>query len=1295
MSFCSIQFGKNNKGEHTAVNNQGGASELYPKIVGDLEKNITNRKASYTANKEYVDNLVSQNKIAGRSAVDIAKALYGAAYLSGLPESEFMTEPGFQKLVYNKDVGVAPSSTQPVSNQVYQALGFDKMITPNDRVVFGHPTIGKSFLKTRGEDKFISLDDDYATEINKAVKEIAAKYNVTPYQVKDGGTQKWNKEYNQMMQSMFDKAKDRALSEGKTLFTSNTNLLRNNLDLFDKVINLTDKEFNKRIQERGAKYDVAEWKSQINEAVSKVPQSKVITTDKYLADLFLTPEQEQQAQEYSEQGAAVKPGVQEAVVPFDKQAAYEKSGGFRIINTAKELNLSKDEIKTIYDNYVALMGRKREGKEITLDKFEGAVLGNLQVFKSKNTYIFGEWDSKNNVFKGRLMSSPSIRELYAELDVLFSNVSFMASVPADIGRMLEKKGLYKLDVDKPYDFRGEDMVKNLYFSNKELIEKIFKKSVDKVSYEDVAKYDTFFNYFSLLKRLKESYKKEESGKVFSLLKQIGIYDYNAYRLSKKLQNKDLSKSDVDGVVNEIIKNSSLNKVAINRQDIINNPAVYKELDTELNKSLAMYLSKFGIKTETLDDLQFKLGIDSFAHVDILNKVLYVNKNNQSDYPQQAGKVIAYMMQHNPLVTEITSSMKKYSMFKNLSQDELLDAVGDLISQELHKRTNTALPKSLLDSIAALIRQFFELLSSVRIDRINRNVGIIADGILLQNESLITSSTFKPGAVGKVIGKVSLNEALEKDKFANTIVEKMSPHFILTGSVTLAEQGTVYRPEENAVHDLDWISPLARNQSKKIFESLYPRNHYIREIISEEYTTDTWIVAPDGYTIENLVLEGSNNRIGGYDIVDKNGTVVSSYEPLSDSHTGNVEAKVVDIFSYNTYNEENFKSQRIKLASGIELNIADWRNTFKAKLTFGRLKDIWDYNRFIPYENVYREEERVEPTNVPLPPTTEAFVEQTKLDNNASNALLAKRMEPLLKQNPVELVQVDTAGMIAYNPETGKVEVPVVEQGQNDQAAKDILNQTLVGLFDKMGTKSLEAQSNTVQYSYLTGKLDRLRKQYGDKVEMKDHFKDLFSFIRGYMTDPEMTKWVNQRLDDKKTFVDNMAELVAAGVLDKRILKQNVYEYLSLADSRVIYTPPISSTTLNEMVSEIEEYGTVSAEDDVTTIKVKKDFDIVRGILDSYYAVYGDKISEFMKITENEKEFNVQLSYDLLEKYKQQLKDERATFVAANNEYQLTEVENKEGRMVDAIPSLKYLTDEEKRYAESLLNNGDFPLQCGI
>ena len=159
-------------------------------------------------------------------------------------------------------------------------------ILPTDRIIFGHPSIGKSYLKGKGEDRFISLDDDYKKEINRAVEQIAKTYNVTTYQVKDGGNQEWNKAYNSMMQDLFNNAKQEAISKNKTLFTSNTNLLKTNIESFDKVINIPDEEFYKRIKERGEKYDTKQWKAQINEAISKVSSNKVIITDKYLSDLL-------------------------------------------------------------------------------------------------------------------------------------------------------------------------------------------------------------------------------------------------------------------------------------------------------------------------------------------------------------------------------------------------------------------------------------------------------------------------------------------------------------------------------------------------------------------------------------------------------------------------------------------------------------------------------------------------------------------------------------------------------------------------------------------------------------------------------------------------------------------------------------------------------------------------------------------------------------------------------------------------------------------------------------------------
>ena len=622
-------------------------------------------------------------------------------------------------------------------------------------------------------------------------------------------------------------------------------------------------------------------------------------------------------------------------------------------------NLPETELKTIHQNYVKMMERKREGKGLSYEEFLRSMMS-LQVFKSKDTYVFGEWDSENNIFKGRFVSSPSIRELFTELDNLLSLTDFMASVPEDIGSMLVKKGMFKLNVNKDYNFKGEQMVKNLYFSNRELAERIFKKEVDRVDYSDVANFDKFFSYGKLVSQLKAQYEAGELDKIYTTLRELGIYDYNAYRLLRKMKEGKIDEQDKANIIQEIIKNLHLNKVSIDKTDLINNPKIYEQLNNDLNKTLATYLSKFGIKTELLEDIQDKLGIDSFAHVDILNKILYASEKNQDDYPQQAGKVIAYMMQHNPLVTEIMSNLRRLGRYKNLSKDEMFEALGDLIAEQLYKKSKTPVPQSILDKINILIDQFLSYLRGINLARVNRNIAYIADNVLIQNQSLITASVFKPGAVGKAVERINLEDALASDEFANSIVDVMANYFILTGSVTLAEQGTVYRPNENQVHDLDWVSGFSREESKRIFEGLFPDNVYVRNIYNKEdgYGTDTWLVPQPGYKIQNVVFEGAGKKVASYDIVDAEGKIVSQYSGLTDTHTGPIVAKMIDIFSYDQPSEENTRSRLFK--PGGALRIADWRNTMSAKLQYARLKDIWDYNRFIPNDNVYMKEDQQEP-----------------------------------------------------------------------------------------------------------------------------------------------------------------------------------------------------------------------------------------------------------------------------------------------------------------------------------------------
>lgn len=153
-------------------------------------------------------------------------------------------------------------------------------IEPTDKIIFGHPTIGKSYLKKDGDNRFITLDDDYKDEVNTFID--ANRGSETRQEYKGRKPE----EYNKFMLDLFDRLKVQAQKEGKILFVSNTNILKERMNEFDKVITIPKDEFKNRFDARGATYGFEEWKSDIDDTIAKVPANKVINTTGYLSDLL-------------------------------------------------------------------------------------------------------------------------------------------------------------------------------------------------------------------------------------------------------------------------------------------------------------------------------------------------------------------------------------------------------------------------------------------------------------------------------------------------------------------------------------------------------------------------------------------------------------------------------------------------------------------------------------------------------------------------------------------------------------------------------------------------------------------------------------------------------------------------------------------------------------------------------------------------------------------------------------------------------------------------------------------------
>jgi hypothetical protein len=113
-------------------------------------------------------------------------------------------------------------------------------IEATDKIIWGHPTIGKSYLKKQGENRFITLDDDYKNEVNAFVDANRGSETRQEYKGRKP------KEYNKFMLDLYDRLKVQAAQEDKILFVSNTNILKERMSDFDKVINIPKEEFKRR-----------------------------------------------------------------------------------------------------------------------------------------------------------------------------------------------------------------------------------------------------------------------------------------------------------------------------------------------------------------------------------------------------------------------------------------------------------------------------------------------------------------------------------------------------------------------------------------------------------------------------------------------------------------------------------------------------------------------------------------------------------------------------------------------------------------------------------------------------------------------------------------------------------------------------------------------------------------------------------------------------------------------------------------------------------------------------------------
>lgn len=405
-----------------------------------------------------------------------------------------------------------------------------------------------------------------------------------------------------------------------------------------------------------------------------------------------------------------------------------------------------------------------------------------------------------------------------------------------------------------------------------------------------------------------------------------------------------------------------------RQEETNNDIRYREVTTKeqiLRKETQAFLDNFDISIKDLDNYDSDVPL-----FDALNRV--INVKNANDITEGVGYAVAFMMQYNPRISELINlhiqgsntfklkgirrSIRNRGTFsldlssregRAINRQEAIRQIGADIAVELRKLYNLETPKDVSNSyirnIWNVIKEFFAKLTPgyrTTLSIIANNTNQIANAIKLNDPSIIRATVNKPGT-STAPERVDIGKALVENPYEDNIIRTLQEYNIaLAGSASIAIEGTLYRPSENPLHDIDFNAvDYNREQLDTIIDKEFPHNTHIRTIKDgENKTTETYLILDRDFYTEKV--EG----LGLYKLIDKNtkevlGSYVDSELTLKDG----VQGKFLDFFIGK--GNRLFGNKKV-LLNNREYLISDYRNAFQAKIDWSRLKDIWDYNRFV-------------------------------------------------------------------------------------------------------------------------------------------------------------------------------------------------------------------------------------------------------------------------------------------------------------------------------------------------------------
>lgn len=452
------------------------------------------------------------------------------------------------------------------------------------------------------------------------------------------------------------------------------------------------------------------------------------------------------------------------------------------------------------------------------------------------------------------------------------------------------------------------------------------------------------------------------------------------RMLQALKNRDLKESyntglrkevnkDLEAILRNILKEYHFETLEGDLKEIFG-PDVLGATDF-LNK--VIYLANEG-------DRNAITGLEEFSHAFIkLMGSVYHKPENRKRFPETAKySEIRDLVEQTSLYQQVLETYKDNPQYQNedgspdlrkIKEEAVGQALAAVLLERAESKNNT--DKSFFEKIAEWLLEVLKSFKAIFDDgaKLDKELNKIADSILdgTYNKKYLQKISNKEKKQLKLqdYSETITNSVKEDGGIGLSILQDVTATGgFITGSLSYRKQTPVYRKAQDSLHDIDVVYPLSTHSwhtkhpywriTKTVSDDKKLSNEQLVEKVKELYPISQLLQRQPNMQIMWVYPDADSNVVinaivcDDPTLVEKFKSLTGNYNNRLNSLTAEERQKIhlVDIFLH----KNNDIASDYITDNEFNLNLTHYKHSFKAKLKYGRAKDIMDYQTLNPGEN---------------------------------------------------------------------------------------------------------------------------------------------------------------------------------------------------------------------------------------------------------------------------------------------------------------------------------------------------------